>query len=226
MNKIKQILSMLLGLGIVGGLLWLFYKIIALVFQTLSTLDSNVSIAIVAGSATILASTLTVVITRYYQTKRDREAAHRDKKIDLYDEFLSKLFEIFLGDDKEKKNNKNLVAFLREIQRKITLWSGPDVIRAYAEWHYELTTQGDIPKAKGMIKMMDFFLALRKDLGHSNSGIKHEHLIRFMLRNSDLFMQMYRNNPEVTFEEISKEEKKLIKNSQLGAAADGKPPLS
>jgi hypothetical protein len=226
MNKIKQILSMLLGLGIVGGLLWLFYKIIALVFQVLSTLDSNVSIAIVAGSATILASTLTVVITRYYQTKRDREVAHRDKKIDLYDEFLSKLFEIFLGDDKEKKNNKNLAAFLRETQRKIILWSGPDVIRAYAELHYELTTQGDIPKAKGMIKMMDFFLALRKDLGHSNSGIKHKHLIRFMLRNSDLFMQMYRNNPEVTLEEISKEENKLIKNSQLGAAADGKLPLS
>jgi hypothetical protein len=76
-----------------------------------------------------------------------------------------------------------------------------------------------------MIKMMDFFLALRKDLGHSNSGIKHKHLIRFMLRNSDLFMQMYRNNPEVTLEEISKEEKKLIKNSQLDAVVDGKPPL-
>jgi hypothetical protein len=148
MNKIKQILSMLLGLGIVGGLLWLFYKIIALVFKTLSAIDSNLSIAIVAGSATILASTLTVVITRYYQTKRDREVAHRDKKIDLYDEFLSKLFEIFLGDDKEKKYNKSLVAFLREIQRKITLWSGPDVIRAYAEWHYELTTQGGISQRR------------------------------------------------------------------------------
>ncbi len=221
MNKIKQILSMLLGLGFVSGLLWLFYKIIALVFQALTTFDSEVSIAIIAGSAAILASTLTVVITRYYQAKRDREAAHRDKKIDLYDEFLSKLYEMFLGDDEKKKNNENLVPFLREIHRKITLWSGPEVIRAYAEWHYELTTQGDTPKAKGMIKMMDFFLALRKDLGHSNSGIKHEHLLRFMLRNSDLFMEMYSNNPEVTFEEISKEEQKLIKNSQPGAGADG-----
>ena len=210
MNKIKKILSMLLGLGIVGGLLWLFYKIISLVFQTFSTVDSNVLIAIVAGSATILTSTLTIVITRYYQAKRDREIAHRDKKIDLYDEFLSKLFVIFLGDDKEKKFDKNLVVFLREIQRKIVLWSGPDVIRAYAEWHHELTTQVNNQRAKGMIKMMDFFLALRKDLGHSNNGIKYEHLARFMLRKSDLFIQMYKNNPEVTFEEISKEEKKLI----------------
>lgn len=226
MNKIKQFLSMIFGIGIVGGLLWLFYKVIALVFQTLSTLDSNVSIAIIAGSATILASTLTVVITRYYQAKRDRETAHIDKKIDLYDEFLITLFEIFSGDDKEKRTNKNLIPFLREIQRKITLWSGPEVIRAYAEWHSVLTTQEHIPKAKGMIKMIDFFLALRKDLGHSNRGIKHEHLIRFILKNVDLFMQMYKNNPEVTFEEISKEEKKLIKNSQQGTTADGKLTLS
>ena len=64
---------------------------------------------IIAGSATILASTLTVVITRYYQAKRDSETAQIDKKIDLYEEFLIKLFQIFSGDDKEKRNNKDLI---------------------------------------------------------------------------------------------------------------------
>jgi hypothetical protein len=210
MTKTKQFFSIVFGLCVVG-LVWLFYEIISLTLQTLTTLDPNVSIAIVAGSATILASTLTVVITRYYQTKRDSEAVHRDKKIDLYDKLLFKLFEIFLGDEKDKKNNANLVPFLREIQRKIILWSGPDVIRSYAEWHRELTTQKDTPRAKAMIKMTDFFLALRKDLGHSNAGIEHEHLIRFMLKNSDLFMQMYNDNPDVTFEEISQKEQELEK---------------
>lgn len=75
-----------------------------------------------------------------------------------------------------------------------------------------------------MIKMMDFFLALRKDLGHSNRGIKHDHLVRFMLRNSDLFMKMYANNPEVTFEEITQIEERLKKSSQQDATADAEQP--
>jgi hypothetical protein len=71
-----------------------------------------------------------------------------------------------------------------------------------------------------MIKMMDFFLALRKDLGHSNRGIKQDHLVRFMLRNSDLFMKMYAENPEVTFAEIAQIEERLKKISQQDAPPD------
>lgn len=60
-----------------------------------------------------------------------------------------------------------------------------------------------------MIKMMAFFLALREDLGHSNRGIKHNHMARFLLRNPDLFMEQYRKNPNVTFEEIAAIEEKM-----------------
>ena len=60
-----------------------------------------------------------------------------------------------------------------------------------------------------MIKMVDFFLSLRKDLGHSNSGIQREYLVRFLLKNPELFMREYRKNPNTTFEEMSKLENKL-----------------
>ena len=60
-----------------------------------------------------------------------------------------------------------------------------------------------------MIKMVDFFLALREDLGHSNKGIDHSHMVRFLLQNSDLFMEEYRKNPSVTFEEIAAREQQL-----------------
>ena len=187
-------------------------------------MDPNLSIAIIAASATILASTLTIVIGRYYEAKRDREAVHRDKKIELYNEFLVKLFEVFSGGEKQKKEDEDLVPFLRNIQRKIVLWSGPEVIITYADWHKELTSQGNKPKAKAMVKMMDFFLALRKDLGHSNKGIKHNHLLRFMLKNPDLFMQMYANNPDVAFEEITKIEEQLAKIQQAGTTVVEHPP--
>ena len=102
-----------------------------------------------------------------------------------------------------------MVPFLREIQRKLILWSGPEVIKSYAEWHFVLTTNPIKPKFESMVKMIDFYLALRKDLGHSNKGIKRDHLIRLMLQRPELSMNMYKKNPDVTFEEISEKEKEL-----------------
>lgn len=213
MNRIKKWLGVLFAMGILGGSLWFFYRIIALSYHALVSLDPNVAVAIVVGSATVLASTFAVVLTRYYQSKRERNLAHRDRKIELYDEFLKKLFSIFLGDTGEETRPEDLVPFLRDIQRKLVLWSGPGTIKAYAEWHKVLTTSP--PRAGHMIKMIDFFLALREDLGHSNKGIEREHMVRFLLRNSDLFMQEYRKNPNVTLDEIAALEGKLGLNSEF-----------
>lgn len=207
MKRFKSALSVFFVLAILGTLLWLAFKAIVFLCHFFSSLNPNVVMAIIAGSATIVASTLAVVLTRYYQSKKDREVAHRDRKIELYDALITRLFSIFVGGDKKEIDQETFVPFLREIHRKLILWSGPKVITAYAEWHKVLITTP--PRAVQMVKMIDFFLALREDLGHSNKGIQHDHIVRFILQNSDLFMQEYRKDPNVTFEEITELEKKL-----------------
>ena len=198
MKKILQFLILLLSLALLSGIVWLIYKIAVLFISALSLLDSDISVAIIAGSATIFASVLAVIISRYFQVKREQEIAHRDKKVELYDQFLTRLFDIFLSGDKNKQASEDLIPFLREVQRKLILWAGPNVIKSYADWHKLITTKP--ARAIQMIKMIDFFLSLRKDLGHSNSGIQREHLVRFLLKNPELFMQEYRKNPNITFE--------------------------
>ncbi len=203
-KKILQILILFFCLALLGGTVWLIYKIAVLFMSALSVFDSQMSVAIIAGSATIFASVLAVIISRFFQMKREQEIAHREKKAKLYDEFLVELFDLFLGDDK-KKDSKDLVRVLREIQRKLVLWAGPNVIKSYADWHKVLTAKP--ARAIQMTKMIDFFLALRKDLGHSNSGIQREHLVRFLLKNPELFMREYKKNSNITFEEIGRLEK-------------------
>jgi len=213
MKRFKNIVSGLFAFAFLGGLLWLFYKAVVVAYQAFASLNPNVAVAIVAASATVFGSTLALIVSRYYQSKREREVAHRDRKIELYDELMTKLFAIFLGDTEKETKSEDLVPFLREVQRKLILWSGPGAIKAYAEWHKVLTTHP--PRAIQMIKMIEFFLALRDDLGHSNKGIQHDHMVRFLLQQSDLFMQEYRKNPNVTFEEIAALEKKLGLVSEL-----------
>ena len=163
--------------------------------------------AIIAASATIFASALVVGISRYYQTKRQQQIAHREKKVELYDTLLHTLFELFSAEDKNTIDTSTLSPVLREMQISLILWAGPSVIKSYYAWHKVLTTRP--PKAIQMIKMLDFFLAIREDLGHSNRRIQRKHFARLLLRNPEWFIREFKKNPNITLEEMIKLEPKL-----------------
>lgn len=217
MNRLKKVATFFLGLVILGGVGWLIFWLLQTLLQSLASADANVIAAVVAGSATVLASTLAVVLSRYFQAKKERESAHRDRKIELYDEFMAKLFELFLEDNPEE-SQEDLIPFLREIQRKLILWSGPETIKTYAIWHKQLTTS--VPTAQHLIKLIDFFFALRKDLGHSNKGLEHRHMVRFLLRNSEKFMREYEKDPNVTFQQLAELEEKFAGTLSVGTGSD------
>jgi hypothetical protein len=199
------IFVLLIGLAAIIFLVWGGYKLTLYGYHLFSTLDRNIAAAIIAASATVIASTGAIIIGRHYEAEKERLAAHREKKVVLYDSFLDKMFGVFVK-SQEHRTQEDMVDYLRETNRKVILWSGPNVVKAYALWQRELSS-APTPKAKSLIRMIDFFLALRKDLGHSNKGIKREYLLRFLIKNPDLFMKLYRRNREVTLTEIGNAEK-------------------
>jgi len=86
-----------IGLLFLALLGWGVYRLICLLIDLLSRADTVIAAAVVAGSLTVISSTIAVVVGRSFEARRDREAAHRERKIDLYDGFLSELFRIFGG---------------------------------------------------------------------------------------------------------------------------------
>jgi hypothetical protein len=74
MNRIKNAVMGILPFAVLGGLLWLSYKSVVFIYHVFTSLNPNVVVAIIAGVATVLASTLAVVVTRYFQAKADKEA--------------------------------------------------------------------------------------------------------------------------------------------------------
>jgi hypothetical protein len=57
--------------------------------------------------------------------------------------------------------------------------------------------------------MDDFFRAMRKDVGLSNSGLEKGIFSHFILRHSDLFLLMAKQNPNITLRQIADKEKEL-----------------
>ena len=92
------------------------------------------------------------------------------------------------------------------------LWGGADVLSHYIKWRMHLG-QGE-PDAKSMFLTESFFKAIRKDLGLSNKGLEKGIFIHFILRNSDLFLQMAKENPNITLAELGEMEEKLGLNNE------------
>jgi len=66
------------------------------VWEQFKLLDPKVSVGILTASGTVIAATLAIVLGKYFERKKDIEAHYREKKIEIYDEFLKEFFRFIL----------------------------------------------------------------------------------------------------------------------------------
>jgi len=205
----KKIPPTILGLALVAVIGWFLLWVIGGVWEQFKLLDPKVSVGILTASGTVIAATLAIVLGKYFERKKDIEAHYREKKIEIYDEFLKEFFDLFYSDDTESSENQDerMVVFLREWQRKMILWGGQDVLSKYVSWMGHLK-KGE-PDAETMFMTEEFFREIRKDLGHKNNKLEKGTFIHLLLRNPELFLAMAEKNPSITLVEISEIEEKM-----------------
>lgn len=174
------------------------------IFAYLREIPKEIAAPLITAAATIFVATLTVMVGRYFERKKELDALYRDKKTEIYDEFLSKFFELFFGSDAPADPEKaamDLVPFLREFTRKLVLWSGPEVIDAFVKWKDHLA-KGN-PDAQSLFLTEQFLIAIRKDLRHPGGGLQRGFFAKLFLKNGDIFLVMAAKNPNVTLQELA-----------------------
>lgn len=208
MNRLKTFLLGLVGIAILAGLAALVGWVVYAFFQYLSSVPKELGAALVAAAATILVATVTVMVGRYYERRKELDALYREKKTEIYDEFLKEFFTLFWGaGETDAAAEKDLVPFLREFTRKLVLWSGPEVIEAFVAWKDHLAK--GTPDAKSIFLTEAFLLAIRRDLRHSNRGLRKGFFARLFLRQGELFLVMAAKNPDVTLAALAEVENAL-----------------
>jgi len=205
--KIFSLVFLVLSLlvGILGGAGWLVYAF----FRYLSAIPKELGAALVAAATTILVAIATVMIGRYYERRKELDALYRDKKTEIYDEFLKEFFGVLFntGDDGSDSAQKDLVPFLQEFTRKLVLWSGPEVIEAFVAWKDHL--------GKGVLDAQSIFLteaflrAIRDDLRHSNRGLRRGFFAKLFLKEGNLFLELSTKNPNLTLAALADIENKM-----------------
>jgi hypothetical protein len=158
---------------------------------------------LVTAAATIVASTMTIMVGRHYEPKRDIESHFRASKLEMYEEFVNEFFSLFDG----SSHQKDLTPYLREWEKKLVLKAGPKVLAAYFEWKTKLKTKPE--SAQNIFAMDKFFRELRSDVGQSSRGLEKGAFTHVILRNSELFLQLANTDPTITLSELAKIESEL-----------------
>lgn len=165
--------------------------------------EKDITVAIIAGSATILASVIVVSITQYTTKTAEVAAAHRLQKTEVYSEFGVLVFRIFemlkipaRSDLPEKDKARLLREANSELQsqyssftKKLLLWGSSEVIHAWLSFMASsraIDAQGDPGAAttrglRNMLFMDDVFRTMRKDLELSNEGLTEGDLVKAFL---------------------------------------------
>lgn len=176
--------------------------------RKLASLDQPLIVAILAASATVLTSTLTIVIGRILERKKEIEAHFRQTKFDQYDELLKILYQLL---DPERQGGGELpddvIRRLRDWQRKLILFAGPKTVIGYVDWMRDM--KSGKPTVKSFVLMDQFFKSLRSDLGISNRGLEDAVFAHLIVRNGDLLMAAAKTKPSMSFEELAQLEELL-----------------
>jgi hypothetical protein len=212
---VKQTLWAALGLALILAIGWAGYTMVSRIWSAFAELKPEVAVAIVTAATTIFAAVLTIVLGRYFERQRELEAHFREEKLKLYERFLEEFFRLFHD---QPEGTDALVTFLKEWQRLVVLRASSRVIAAYFDWKNHLATQ--VPDAKSVFLMDEFFRALRADVGQSSRGLSKGAFANLILKHAPLFLSVAKRDPNIKLDALAKLEKELYPDEYSNSASE------
>lgn len=180
LRTLKKWLQLGLSFVLLAGLGYALYKTIEVSFSFLESVNPTVGAAIIAAVATVMLGLYTQLLLK----KRQLDDAHREKKIQIYEEFM-KMAAAHLAQENQNLKQKKIpqekvVDFFFRFKTDLILRGSARVIKAMAKFESVSSEGGDVLSA-----VDEIYRAMREDVGLSNFGLKHKELVGVYLKSED-----------------------------------------
>ena len=156
--------------------------------RVLESLDSGIAVAIIAAAATVFVSVLSIVIGKVYESRALIQKEHREKKIPVYEDLIKFMFRVLMGTKTgDIPSEKEMIEFMSGFTQRMMVWGSDDVLYAWVQWRRVLTNEADL-KANPMKLILLYeklILAIRRDLGHNNKGLKTGDVLALFVNDID-----------------------------------------
>lgn len=182
--KYRKFIQASMCLMLLVGLAYGLWYLVGAFVVAIGAASPEVTAAIVGAMATILVGVLVVVVSQAYERKRSSEEAHRLKKIAIYQDFVEMVSRLLASENKnlslKSPSQKELVHYLYKYKSDILLWGSPEVIKA--QMKFETISNKENEDNKIIFNSVNaIYLAIRKDIGLSNSGLNNLELVKLYL---------------------------------------------
>jgi len=179
------------AIGFVASLVVLAAIIVGVIYAVrglmayIRGLNSDVAKAVVPAAIAAIVSVLAVVLGKAYEIRASIRKELRDRKVPVYEELVKKLFAIFFAEKRgePKPTEQDFLLFFTWATEKMTIWGADDVLVKFARFRSVGTDGTNI-----MFLFEDLLMAIRKDLGHKNSGFKRGAILRLFINGIDDFL--------------------------------------
>jgi len=169
------------GLAVIFGIIYVLWLVATHLLSFLASANPAIAAAIVGAMATVLVSVAGALYTQAQIQKREIAEAHRERKVALYKGFLDVVLRIMAKENKNLSltpiSDQELVNFLAEFKTSVILWGSPKVIKAQLNFEAVSGSGGNV-----LLAVDKLYLAIRDDIGLSNSGLNNHELVKMYLR--------------------------------------------
>jgi membrane protein implicated in regulation of membrane protease activity len=164
---VGTIVAVLILLAGAFALIWILVAILHLI--------TGVPAEILVTIVTVLGGLLSVLVARYVEAANERHARLREKKVPIYESFLEavvgQMMIIARATDAEKADaTQRVVDQLTKLTPPLIIWASDDVLRTWSRYRRYDLLSGD--PMRGVVRLELVLKAIRRDLGHRNSGLK------------------------------------------------------
>ena len=179
----QMAIALVLTGGLIAGIVWL----IRASANTFTHLPSGTATAIVTASATVLVATGSILVTRIFERRSNRERDQQAKRVPVYEEFVKGLLEM-MGATK----NSNVAqtdtlpfdtdAFFARFTERVIIWGSEKVVREWVSLRRAtFNAQSEEEKYANLYRLESLFLEIRSDRGLRNKGLERGDLLRLWI---------------------------------------------
>lgn len=169
-SHIRHVLSQLLGFAVLAVAGYGLYVIARESVRIFTSLDSDISVAIIAAAATVFISVLSIVLGKVYEAKSLVQKEHREKKVPVYEDLMQFMFRILMSSKTgEAVSEKEMMDFMFSFNQRMMVWGSDEVLASWVAWR-KSATSGSEPFGL-MFRYEKLILAIRQDLGHRNKKL-------------------------------------------------------
>ena len=174
--RIQTLFGMAISIAIVGLVAWAFIEAV------------QAEPAVVGAVATAVLGVAGVIWQQRQSEKARLREAHRDRMTPVYHELLKRVWQ--QAGPKTEQPAEDVAEFMRDLKsRQLMLGAPSAMIRAFNSWEREAKAAQDKDDNVALIFAWEELLrAIRRDLGHDDSGLPRGELLRVFMDDLDQFL--------------------------------------